>query len=75
MPNGSTSTTGFYLDAAFDADLGSFSDEDVILFSPLFTQEDRDALGIHDRLALSRVGGGHLPHLAWHRTFLLGASA
>ncbi|MGD9538388.1 MAG: HNH endonuclease [Gammaproteobacteria bacterium] len=64
-----------HLDAAFDAGLVSFSDEGTILFSSQFAQEDRDALGIHDRLALSRVGGGHLPNLAWHRTFLLGASA
>lgn len=64
-----------HLDAAFDAGLVSFSDEGAILFSPQFTQEDRDALGIHGHLALSRVGGGHLPNLAWHRTFLLGASA
>lgn len=64
-----------HLDAAFDAGLVSFSDEGAILFSSQFAQEDRDALGIHDRLALSRVGGGHLPNLAWHRTFLLGASA
>lgn len=64
-----------HLDAAFDAGLVSFSDEGAILFSSQFAQEDRDALGIHDRLALSRVGGGHLPNLAWHRTFLLSASA
>ena len=64
-----------HLDAAFDAGLVSFSDEGAILFSSHFAQEDRDALGIHGRLALSRVGGGHLPNLAWHRTFLLGASA
>jgi putative restriction endonuclease len=64
-----------HLDAAFDAGLVSFSDEGAILFSSQFAQEDRDALGIHGRLALSRVAGGHLPNLAWHRTFLLGASA
>ena len=64
-----------HLDAAFDAGLVSFSDEGAILFSSQFAQEDRDALGIHGRLALSRVAGGHLPNLAWHRAFLLGASA
>ncbi|MDX3966783.1 MAG: HNH endonuclease signature motif containing protein [Bradyrhizobium sp.] len=64
-----------HLDAAFDAGLVSFSDEGAILFSSQFAQEDRDALGIHGRLALRRVAGGHLPNLAWHRTFLLGASA
>ena len=34
----------------------------------------KDALGIHDQLALRRVGGGHLPNLTWHRTHLLGAT-
>ncbi len=61
-----------HLDAAFDAGLISFSDEGGILFSAQFTQEDRAALGIHDKLALKRIGSGHLPNLAWHRTFLLG---
>jgi hypothetical protein len=64
-----------HLDATFDAGLVSFSDEGTILFSSQFAQEDRNALGIHDRLALRRVGGGHLPNLAWHRAFLLSASA
>ena len=63
-----------HLDAAFDAGLISFTDEGAILFSSQFAQEDRDALGIYDRLALRRVGGGHLPNLAWHRAFLLDAS-
>lgn len=63
-----------HLDAAFDAGLVSFSDDGTILLSSQFAQEDRDVLGIHDRLALSRVGGGHLSNLAWHRTFLLSAS-
>jgi len=64
-----------HLDAAFDAGLVSFSDEGTILFSSRFAQEDRDALGVHGRLALSRVAGGHLPNLAWHRTFFLGSPA
>jgi putative restriction endonuclease len=64
-----------HLDAAFDAGLISFADDGAILFSPQFTMEDRDALGNHDHLALRHVGGRHLPNLAWHRTFLLGASA
>lgn len=64
-----------HLDAAFDAALISFTDEGAILFSAQFAQEDRDALGIHDQLALCRVGGGHLPNLAWHRTHLLDAPA
>ena len=63
-----------HLDAAFDAGLISFSDEGAILFSTQFAQDDRAALGIHDQLALKRVGSGHLPDLAWHRTFLLGIS-
>ncbi len=63
-----------HLDAAFDAGLISFNDEGEILFSAQFTQEDRAALGIHDQLVLKRVGSGHLPNLAWHRTFLLGMS-
>lgn len=46
-------------------------DEGAILFSSQFAQEDRDALGIHGRLALSRVAGGHLPNLAWHRSNLM----
>jgi putative restriction endonuclease len=62
-----------HLDAAFDAGLISFADDGAILFSPQFAMEDRDALGIHDHLALRRVGGRHLPNLAWHRTFLLGS--
>jgi putative restriction endonuclease len=64
-----------HLDAAFDAGLISFADGGAILFSPQFTMEDREALGIHDHLALRRVGSRHLPNLAWHRTFLLSASA
>ena len=64
-----------HLDAAFDAGLISFTDEGVILFSTQFAQEDRGALGIHDQLGLCRVGGGHLPNLAWHRTHLLDALA
>ena len=62
-----------HLDAAFDAGLISFADDGAILFSPEFAIEDRDALGIHDHLALRRVGSRHLPNLAWHRTFLLGS--
>jgi putative restriction endonuclease len=61
-----------HLDAAFDAGLISFADDGAILFSPEFTMEDRDTVGIHHHLALRRVGGRHLPNLAWHRTFLLG---
>jgi len=61
-----------HLDAAFDAGLISFTDERTILFSPQFAQGDRAALGVHDHLALRRIAGGHLPNLAWHRTFLLG---
>lgn len=64
-----------HVDAAFDAGLISFSEEGAVLFSSQFAHEDRDALGIHDHLALCRVGGGHLPYLAWHRTHLLDASA
>ena len=63
-----------HLDAAFDAGLISFSDDGTILISTQFAKEDRDALGIHDQLALKRVGSGHLPNLAWHRTYLLGMS-
>jgi putative restriction endonuclease len=64
-----------HLDAAFDAGLISFGDEGVILFSPQFTHEDRDALGINDHLSLRRVGKRHLLNLAWHRTYLLGGNA
>jgi putative restriction endonuclease len=64
-----------HLDAAFDVGLISFADDGAILFSPRFAMEDRDALGINDHLALRRAGGRHLPNLAWHRTFLFGASA
>jgi len=62
-----------HLDAAFDAGLISFADEGAVLLSSQFAQEDRDALGIHEHLALRRVGGGHLPNLAWHRTCLFDA--
>lgn len=64
-----------HLDAAFDAGLISFTDEGEILFASQFAQEDRDALGVHDKLVLRRIGGRHLPNLAWHRTHLLDASA
>ena len=64
-----------HLDAAFDAGLISFGDNGVILFSSQFTQADRDALGIHDGIALRRVTGSHLPNLAWHRAFLFGGNA
>ena len=73
--SGAVPVVGAALDAAFDGGLISFSDEGAILFSSQFAQSDRDALGIHDQLALCRVGGGHLPNLAWHRTYLLDASA
>jgi len=62
-----------HLDAAFDAGLISFADTGAILFSPQFAVQDREALGIHDHVALRRVGARHLPNLAWHRTFLLGS--
>ncbi len=61
-----------HLDAAFDAGLISFSDEGAILFSSNFTQGDRDALGIHDRLTLRGIGSQHLENLSWHRSFLFG---
>jgi putative restriction endonuclease len=61
-----------HLDAAFDAGLISFSDKGAILFSSKFTQDDRDALGIHDRLVLRSVGSRHLENLSWHRSFLFG---
>jgi putative restriction endonuclease len=64
-----------HLDAAFDAGLISFSDEGAILFSSKFAQDDRDALGIHDRLALRSVGSRHLESLSWHRSFLFGKAA
>src|SRR4029077_11594397 len=60
-----------HLDAAFDVGLISFSDDGRILLSAQFTHGDREALGIHDQLALRRVSPGHLPDLAWHRAFLL----
>jgi putative restriction endonuclease len=63
-----------HLDAAFDGGLISFSDEGAILFSSQFAEEDRNALGIHDHVALQRVGARHLPNLAWHRTFLFGSN-
>jgi putative restriction endonuclease len=62
-----------HFDAAFDAGLISFSDEGAILISAQFTQGDQDAIGIHDRFALRRVGKGHLTKLAWHRTYLFGS--
>jgi hypothetical protein len=61
-----------HLDAAFDAGLISFSDKGAILFSCKFAQDDRDALGIHDRLTLRSVGSRHLENLSWHRSFLFG---
>jgi putative restriction endonuclease len=64
-----------HLDAAFDAGLISFGDDGVILLSSQFTQADRDAIGIHDGIALRRVTGSHLPNLAWHRAFLFGGNA
>jgi putative restriction endonuclease len=64
-----------HLDAAFDVGLISFSDEGAILISAHFTEADRRAIGIQDQFSLRRVGRGHLPNLAWHRTFLIGSSA
>ena len=61
-----------HLDAAFDAGLISVTDDGSILLSSQFTQADRDRLGIHDHLSLRRIGKGHLPNLAWHRTYLFG---
>jgi putative restriction endonuclease len=61
-----------HLDAAFDAGLISFNDKGEILFSSKFAKDDRDALGIHDRLALRNVGSRHLENLSWHRSFLFG---
>jgi hypothetical protein len=59
-----------HLDAAFDAGLISFTEDGAILLSRRFAQTDRDALGIHDRLALTRVGVGHHANLGWHRRFI-----
>src|SRR5437870_4184254 len=53
-----------HLDAAFDSGLISFTGEGAILFSSQFTNEDRNALGFHDHLALRRVAARHLPNLA-----------
>jgi hypothetical protein len=64
-----------HLDAAFDAGLISFSDNGAILFSSKFAPDDRDALGIHDRLTLRSIGSRHLENLGWHRSFLLGLEA
>jgi predicted restriction endonuclease len=61
-----------HLDAAFDAGLISFSDKGAILFSSKFTQDDRDAFGIHDRMTLRSVGSRHSANLLWHRTLLFG---
>ena len=64
-----------HLDAAFDAGLISFSDDGVILLSYRFTQADREALGIHNGLALARVGIRHYPNLFWHRHNLFSSEA
>lgn len=60
-----------HLDAAFDAGLVSFSDEGRIIFSPYFTNADREALALYDGLRLRRIAPRHLPSLAWHRSRLL----
>jgi hypothetical protein len=62
-----------HIDAAFDAGLISFSDAGAILISSQFTEADRNAIGMHNGLALNRVAERHLPNLAWHRTFMLGS--
>ena len=64
-----------HLDAAFDAGLISFGDDGGILLSYRFTQADREALGIHNGLALARVGIRHYPNLFWHRHNLFSSEA
>jgi putative restriction endonuclease len=64
-----------HLDAAFDAGLISFSDEGQVLISAQFTEQDRNALGIHDRLVLRHMGSRHRANLAWHRKYLFFAMA
>lgn len=60
-----------HLDAAFDVFLISFSDDGRILISPLLSDADRAALGIHADLRLTKIAPAHLPQLAWHRERLV----
>lgn len=61
-----------HLDAAFDAGLISFTDDGAILIGERFTQQDRDALGIHPGLRVGRLVETHLPRLGWHRKHVFG---
>jgi len=59
-----------HLDAAFDSGLISFAESGRILLADRFLPADREKLGIHPGLKLSRLSPSHAAYLAWHRTQL-----
>jgi putative restriction endonuclease len=60
-----------HLDAAFDAGLIDFTATGQILFADRFSPTDRQALGLHDDMTLTRLTRAHQTFLTWRRTYLL----
>jgi putative restriction endonuclease len=56
-----------HLDAMFDAGLIAFSDEGLLLCSPLLDMVTRSHFGLGDGLRLRSFAPGHVPYLRWHR--------
>lgn len=58
------------LDAAFDVGYISFENDGCILISSLLTEEDKDQLGIHSGLRISRLAKQHGQYLEYHRAHI-----
>jgi len=55
------------LDAAFDKGLITFADDGKIILSPIFSADDRKALGITSMLRLRKITAAHTAYLRHHR--------
>ena len=59
-----------HLDAMFDAGLIAFSDDGVLLCSRRLHVSIRQHYSISDSVRLRTLSPGHIPYLAWHRTYI-----
>ena len=59
------------LDSAFDNGLISFDNEGKIIISNLLNDSDRNKLGIHTELCLSKIETQHINYLKYHRQNVL----
>ena len=59
-----------HLDAMFDAGLIAFSDDGVLLCSRRLHVSIRQHYSISDSVRIRTLSPGHIPYLAWHRTYV-----